>query len=244
MAAWTDPRAVFFVPHPDDDTLAMGVSIANHVAAGRQVHVASISGGGGSGARNNINGNGTASWWGVVHNPAQEDYAPLDLEAFKTARREELRAACGALGVPPANIHLYDLPDGSVTVAAVEAIITADFNWPGASFKTTSYRWSEHPDHRNCGQALKNRRDANPAVWGDSRWYVFSRALWPTAEPDPATGYETPSSEAVRRRVLNACRAYSGWMPRKGHFACGYHSAGQAHFLPLESDVRVMVQTS
>jgi LmbE family N-acetylglucosaminyl deacetylase len=242
--AWTDPRAVFFAPHPDDETLAMGVGVANHVAAGRQVHVVAVTGGGASGTRFSINGSDVAPWWGLAHNPAQEDYAPLDVEAFKTARRAEFRAACGALGVSPGNIHLYDLPDGGVTVADVEAIISADFNWPGASFKATSYRWSEHADHRACGQALKNRRTANPSVWGDSRWYVFSRAQWPTAEPDASTGYETPSSETVRRRVLNACRAYSGWMPRAGHFAIGYHNAGPTHFLPLESDVRVMVQTS
>src|SRR4029453_4981728 len=81
MAAWTDPRAVFFAPHPDDETLGMGVAVANHVAAGRQVRVVAVTGGGASATRLNLNGSDVAPWWGVPHNPAQEGYAPLDVEA-------------------------------------------------------------------------------------------------------------------------------------------------------------------
>jgi LmbE family N-acetylglucosaminyl deacetylase len=241
--AWTDPRAIFFAPHPDDETLSMGVAIVQHVLAGRDVHVVAVTQGEAATARHVINGTRPpTSWWGVPHNPAQEGFEPLDVAAFSAARVHELRAACSAMGVQPDRVHVYDLPDGVVHAEDVKALIRTDFAWPGASFKTLSYRWSSHPDHTACGVALHELQLEDPGTWGDARWYVY-RPQWPVADPDPSTTYVVPTDAMSRQRVVNACRAYSGWSPALGVFAVGYHSVARA-FADLQSDVRAMQQKS
>jgi LmbE family N-acetylglucosaminyl deacetylase len=240
-AAFTDPRAVFVSPHPDDETLTMAGPIAHHVAAGRVVHVVALTKGGASSARAVLNGTRTSPWWGLTHDPGQEGYDPLSVREFETARVSEFRAACSALGVRRENVHVYDLPDGAVTAAAVRSVLRADFAWPGASYKSLSYRWDNHPDHRAAGEALRQLQAEQPAVWGDSRWYVY-RPYWGQADPSPATRFELPTAVS-QQRVRNACRAYSGWAPVVGHYAVGYHSIA-AHFLPLEQSAKAMVQLS
>lgn len=210
--AWTDPRAVFFAPHPDDETLSMGVPIVRHVAAGRDVHVVAVTQGGAATARLEVNGTAPPpGLWGVPHDPAQEGYAPLDVDSFCEARVREFKAACSALGVRPDRVHVYDLPDGAVRSADVKALIRADFAWPGASFKTMSARWSGHADHTACGTALRELQAEDPSIWGDGQWYVY-RPQWPAADPDPGTGYVLPSPGRTRRRSPTSLR----WTPRTG----------------------------
>src|SRR5687767_8913584 len=78
---------LFVVAHPDDETLAMGVSIAEH--AGENVHVLILTAGTGSSAINMINGTAYSAWCGCTHNPATEGYSPLTVEQFGQARQTE-----------------------------------------------------------------------------------------------------------------------------------------------------------
>ncbi len=50
------PPALFVAAHPDDELLAMGVAVAEHVAAGRETHVLLLTDGGITSARDAING--------------------------------------------------------------------------------------------------------------------------------------------------------------------------------------------
>jgi len=99
-----DREVIFYSPHPDDETLTLGVLVASHVLAGRKVHVVLFTDGRDSRAFPVVNARLKA-----------EHRAPLTRAQFGAARVRECRAACAALGVPSANVHFEGLT--AVTVA-------------------------------------------------------------------------------------------------------------------------------
>jgi LmbE family N-acetylglucosaminyl deacetylase len=84
------PRAiVVFAPHPDDETLGCGGTIARHVAGGGEVLVVFAFDGGSSHA----------------------DLVPV--EQLRALRRAEAFEACARLGVPAEGVEYWGLEDGS-----------------------------------------------------------------------------------------------------------------------------------
>lgn len=234
--------ALFVVPHADDETLAAGVVIAEHVAAGREVHLLLLSRGEKSVVLDILNGSVTSGWWGVPHDPVVEGYEPLTPEEFGAARVRELVAAAGALGVPADRIHEAGLPNEGVTVEAAKAAIvaTADRIGGDVGLWAPSPVVDDHPDHLAAGRAVQQLGVEGPARWWDRRFYIL-----PMYWSDPRLSqvehwWDTPASPAIRARAINACRAYASWQPRAGVFACGYQSVVTA-FRRVESDPRCLV---
>ncbi|MFG2425648.1 PIG-L deacetylase family protein [Streptomyces sp. NPDC048448] len=81
-----------FAPHPDDETLGCGGSIAHHTAMGRAVRIVVLT----SGDRG-------------VPGTAPETAGPV--------REREAEAAAGKLGVAADNVHFLRLPDGGIDPA-------------------------------------------------------------------------------------------------------------------------------
>lgn len=79
-------------PHPDDEVLGCGGSIARHIQTGRQVFVVYLSSG--------------------EHGSA--DRPPAELG---TLREQEATEAMGTLGVPAANLRFLRFPDGGINPA-------------------------------------------------------------------------------------------------------------------------------
>lgn len=219
--------ALFVVPHPDDETLAAGVTLAEHVIAGREVHILLLTRGEKSAARHVINGTAVSGWWGVRHDPAVEGYEPLDETAFGAARHRELLAAAGCLGIPAERIHEANLPNEGVTVAnATQAIVaTADAIGGDVGLWAPSHTVDDHPDHLAAGQAVQQLGVDDPVRWWDRRYYILP-AYWSGDPRLPSVTYwwDTPADAAVAARARDACRAYGSWQPRAGVFACGYQS--------------------
>ncbi len=122
-------RVFFYAPHPDDETLSMGLAMLYYIAAGFDVHLVSMNSGGALGVANTLNGavNGTPAFCSTpadhpyIHDPAREGYESLTVDSVAAARILEARAALGAMamvplnpGVTPGNVfhHVGDLPDG------------------------------------------------------------------------------------------------------------------------------------
>lgn len=180
--------AVFVAPHQDDETLAMGAAIQNHVAAGFAVHVLLLSNGVNSGARARVG---------------------LTRAEFTGARDDELHRASTALGIPTSRVHIsrHSTEDGRVTVQAAEDSI----NWfldqhPGAWVKAYSPHAAagRHTDHVNSGVACANLNRQGRVT--NLRFYVEPwlvdtfRRTHPAVRVNP----ERPRDVAVVHRAFDA----------------------------------------
>lgn len=122
------PPALFVFAHPDDETLAAGVAIAEHVNAGQEVHVLILTAGEASGIITQLKGTNTNTWWGVPHSPTAEGYDPIDAASMGQLRQAEAAVAvrCLSAGLTGTlTLHFGQLPDGAVTTAAAAAEIVA-----------------------------------------------------------------------------------------------------------------------
>ena len=144
---------------------------------------------------------------------------PLDAEGFQQARQRELAAAVAALGVGPGDLLVHDLPDGGVEVDAARRIIRSmAARYPGAQHRTMSYL-DPHPDHRACGQAL---RDAYRA--GEVSDCVFHL---PVLVVSPDLGEPVTFDAVAVERKRAALREYEVWNPSRHRYALGAHSVAQ-----------------
>jgi LmbE family N-acetylglucosaminyl deacetylase len=234
--------ALFVGAHPDDEILSMGVDIANHVHAGRDVHVLILTRGTASGVLADLNGDAISSWWHTRHDPASEGYAPLTRDDLGAARIAETRSALGQLGVPQANIHEGGLTDGQVTAADARSAITevALTLGPTTSLKGQSFLAAAdyaggdvNPDHTAIGSALYQMHKASVVYgtepWTDVRYYHFWERYGTTALSAAGivghfvTPYDGPGGIGARA-VEHAIDAFGAWNPVVGSFACGEHS--------------------
>jgi LmbE family N-acetylglucosaminyl deacetylase len=224
---------VFFAPHADDETLNMGITIAEHVAAGRDTHVVLMTHGRVTGALDAINGTAYSGYWKAYHDPAKEGYAPLTKDTLADARIREFHNACNQLGVPSANQHVEYLDDPNsdsgetLTYAEAKTVIERYIAlYPTADFFTLSYH-DIHADHAACGQALQDLYTEGK-ISGAVRFFI-SMATRTDLENKglaiPGGGWkDTPTDDTIKNKLINACRCYSAWAPDTGSYAVGYHS--------------------
>jgi LmbE family N-acetylglucosaminyl deacetylase len=234
---------IFVVPHPDDETLGAGATIADYVAAGAEVHVLLLTRGTMSAVLDQLNGTTeTGSWWGgVTHDPALEGYRPLTRTKLGDARYSEFVSALGALGVGPDRIHEASFQSQALTVNDVKAAIRKVSTKVSAEVGlwAPSYVVDNHTDHVASGNAVRELCVEDPATFQDPYYYVLP-AYW-TDSRLSATGHmwDLPGNVITSARVRNACKAYSAWQPTSGAFAIGYHSVASM-FAQVEAVPRVM----
>lgn len=223
--------ALFVAAHPDDETLMSGVAIAEHVAAGLDVHILWLTRGTSSSVVNTLNGINTSTWWGVAHDPAAEGYSPLTAADLGAARIAEATTAvrCLATGLPGSlTLHEAGLQDGAVTqTAAADAIrAVCDLIAPGTAVRLKGHSQivDNHPDHLAAGAAIEQLRAENPARFGDVRHYILP-GYWTDSRLSQVTeSWDLPTDAGISARARNACRAYGAWAPEQGRYAVGYHS--------------------
>ncbi len=222
------PPALFVCAHPDDELLAMGVAVAEHVAAGRDTHLLWLTDGATTSARDSLNGVTVSSWWGIRHDPAAEGYAPLSEADIAAARIREGTNAVRLLATPGAvTIHRVEL-DAAYTQADAEAAIlaVADSIAPGTAvqLKTHSHLVDNHPAHLAAGNAVKHLAATTPARFGNPRYYVLSQYFSDPRLAQVADTFDLPTDAGITQRVRNAARAYGAWAPAQGLYAVGMHS--------------------
>lgn len=234
---------LFVGAHPDDETLAFGVAIIEHVIAGHDVHVLVMSRSPGSVVRDQLNGvSGPSAYWGVMHNPAAEGYEPLSEAAFGQARINETTAALHAMssGLGTITLHEAGLAGGwSANDAQAAILATANAITSGpVSLKTHTYcvttpSVEDHPEHIATGLGARQLATADPARFGGPRHYILPR-YWGSAglsDPRIVEHWDTPNSADVSFRAINAARCYDAWAPPHS-FAIGYQSVPDM-FAPL-----------
>ncbi|BBY22094.1 PIG-L deacetylase family protein [Mycobacterium stomatepiae] len=181
------PGLVVVAPHPDDETLGIGATIAQLVALGVEVQVVSVSDG------------------GAAHPGA----TPLDRTRMATTRQHELRRATSTLGVPPPQSLRF--PDGQLAqhedqladVLAETLGAMAPGTWCAAT-----WRGDGHPDHESVGRAA-----ATACARADALLLEYPIWMWHWAIPnDPVVPWDraltVPAPDWAVARKRHAARCF------------------------------------
>ncbi len=175
------PGLVVVAPHPDDETLGLGATIAQLVGAGVDVRVVTVSDGG----------------------AARPGATPQERARAEITRRYELRRAAAVLGVPaPVSLGLPDgeLADHEGRVAELLTGILADAA-PG-TWCAATWRGDGHPDHEAVGRAA-----AQACVTTGVTLLEYPVWMWHWASPaDPAVPWDRARSVRVRSWALERKR--------------------------------------
>lgn len=139
-------RVLVLAPHPDDETLVCGGTIARLASEGAHVQVVVVT-------------DGTAS--------------RVDLEEgeLRRRRRDEARTACDALGVPPPLFHGF--PDGGLEGLVDEVGREVASHLRDLEPDVVFLPWfgDGHPDHRAVNDALRAAApDARIRIYGGETW--------------------------------------------------------------------------
>ncbi|MGE3619301.1 MAG: PIG-L deacetylase family protein [Acidimicrobiia bacterium] len=180
-------------PHPDDETLGCGATIARKRAAGTPVRVLFAA-------------DGRTSHRSAVVGP----------DELATIRAGEALAACEVLGVGPADVVQLGLPDetlGARRAELAEALAAELDAHPPDEVRLPSGRdW--HPDHRALraalGDVLRGRRRPpqvreHPVwLWVHGPWDSSPDGPWVPLRPASLLGYARRSAWATAEAVSTA----------------------------------------
>ncbi|MEI6635588.1 MAG: PIG-L family deacetylase [Planctomycetota bacterium] len=145
-------------PHPDDETLGCGCTIARARQAGIPVHVVVVTDGSGH----------------PVH--------VADKGMLVALRRDETVNACGVLGVPASHVVFLGIPDGqapaNIANVAERLAEMVDRLDPDRIFAPSDL--DNHSDHRAVAAAVRDlsrRGRGRAAVYDYPVWFWFPRYL-------------------------------------------------------------------
>lgn len=196
LAAFTDrplpdldltgcPQLIVVAPHPDDETLGLGATIAQLTAAGVAVQVVCVSDG------------------GAAH-PGASACERLRME---TTRKYELRRATSFLGTnPPISLGL---PDGELAdhEDGLTETLTEILEAAGpATWCAATWRGDGHPDHEAVGRAASAACARTGAALLEYPVWMWHWALpadpavpWDQAYRAPAPGWATERKRRAAR---------------------------------------------
>jgi LmbE family N-acetylglucosaminyl deacetylase len=133
-------KAIFFSPHPDDETLACGGTIAKKIIEGNEVFIVVMTDG----------RHAFSKLLGITTSPSPDKLQQI--------RKQELVSALGILGVPKGNLLFLDFEDGTLeeslraaekrVTQIIKAILPTEVYFP--------YAQDDHQDHRATNSIVKN----------------------------------------------------------------------------------------
>lgn len=133
-------QIIVFAPHPDDETLGCGGTIAKRLDEGYEVLVVVMTDG-----RHSF-----SKGLGISSDPTPEE--------LKEIRRTEVKRATRILGVPERNLLLWDFVDGSLDENETEAQerVMRLLRERAPSEIYYPYEKDGHPDHRATNRIVAN----------------------------------------------------------------------------------------
>ncbi|MFP5375280.1 MAG: PIG-L deacetylase family protein [Acidimicrobiia bacterium] len=181
--------AVVVAPHPDDETLGCGATIARKRAAGTDVSVVVVTDG--------------------RYSHRSQVISPDELAAI---RADEARAACAVLGVDAGALHLLGFEEGTVAARREEVSrrIAEIVDDARPDEVLTTYRRDWHVDHRAVSAAV------DAAAAGASRPRVLEFPIWYwvdgpwVAEPGTTTTVRRYLSDPLRAARLQTVGVRTG----------------------------------
>lgn len=208
--------AIIVSPHPDDETYAMGQTIATQDLEGVRTVAVLVTDGDSS---------AFVEWWAQEHGRDMDDDGDIDRWDFGLARREEYGRALEILGVDDVvflgaadSQGTSGFEDGNVKASKLEQALSkiAGDN-PGAAWFTIapyeSERWyrgdyKNHPDHGEVALAVANvaHQQGEKAYWFKA--YVYY--LPPFARFAPVRVEGTPEARERKRAAIEAFSVIGG----------------------------------
>ncbi|WP_299520620.1 GNAT family N-acetyltransferase [uncultured Serinicoccus sp.] len=193
---------VWYVPHPDDESIFMGGAIASE--PDRRHVIVLLTPGEGSQA---------------IHSLRRRLGREIGLDEFVAARDREFAAAVARLGVDRRDVHRVGLPDGGITEDSVLAVIRRHARRrPGAAHRTMSYL-DPHPDHATAGRAL--RRAHRLGLVGDAKFFL------PVPQVLDERAERVVLDERARAVKKAALAEYRLFEPEQGRYAIGRRSVSE-----------------
>jgi LmbE family N-acetylglucosaminyl deacetylase len=132
--------AIFFAPHPDDETLGCGGTIAKRIDEGYAVFVVILTDG----------RHAFSKVLGINSNPSPEE--------IKQIRREEVTEAVSVLGVPKSNLFFFDFEDYTLSEHEKEAEQAAtafiEEHFPDEVY--FPIKRDGHPDHQATNRIIRH----------------------------------------------------------------------------------------
>ncbi len=219
------PIAIFYTPHQDDETLAMGASIAEYVRKGYPVYVVLLTNGDNNSTITILNGTTKCEFHETYH-----DFK-LSRQDFIDARNAEFLAACKALGVHKVfianNGKGFDETIGleNMNFKFFETISFFSNQYPLASHHSISGNcdpYNKKGDrmnaHRSCANALQilysNDSTKNIYLYKD---YVF---YFP--EEERRATFIKKNKKRDTQKKHKAFEEYNHFDPSNGRYAIGY----------------------
>ncbi len=182
------PGLTVIAPHPDDETLGLGATVAMLCASGVDVQLVSVTDGG-------------AAYPGLN---------PRGRTALEDVRCAEVRLAAAALGAgDPIRLQL---PDGEVSghrEQLTQAIAALLDDFPAGRWCAATWRGDGHPDHEAVGSAAAAAAARSGAVFVE-----YPVWMWHWAQPDdPAVPWHrarrVPLTEAAGLAKQAATQCFS-----------------------------------
>lgn len=226
-------KVLWVFAHPDDETIAAGLSLRQHLEGGKECHLLACTRGEDSGVFYQLNGTQSSSWWLMPYVPADLGYPLFTRDTFGAARIAETVTAMKVIASGLSNpvvVHEAQIPSGTVTKAAVMAAVQAVYDEicvPGEALwiKSHSDTYEAQPDHLAIGQATRQLAADQPAVFGNLRQYVLPPHWTDTPVAGKPMGTINPAAGTYQSAAtLNAARAFDAWNPSGGSFAIGKQS--------------------
>lgn len=196
---------IWYLPHPDDETIGMADSIHQSVRAGNANYFIYFSHGSNSLVRHSLRG------------PGGEKYS-LDVEEFGQARVRETLAALEILGVDLSQVIFFDFPDGSIPQEPVEKTMELFAQlYPGSIHRTVS-SLDPHEDHQTLARALAAVADREEFVMYPEYFhvYIYRRAQLPDSLEKRPVQYGQVKEAALAQLSL--------WDPENGRYAIAAQS--------------------
>lgn len=134
-----DKTAIVFAPHPDDETLGCGGTIARRISEGYNVFVVILTDG----------RHAFSKMLNITSNPSPEE--------IKKIREEEVTEAVSVLGVPQSNLFFFDFEDSTLAEheKEVEQAVTAfiEDHLPDEVYFPINR--DGHPDHQAAHRVVR-----------------------------------------------------------------------------------------
>src|SRR5690606_24613515 len=202
--------ALVISPHPDDETLGCGATIARKAAAGQAVTVLMLTDG--------------------RHSHASDALSPEELGKL---RRVEAEEAMRRLGLPADALRWADLVDGEVArhedaVAELIGSLIQELR-PDEIYVTCADE--PHPDHAAAGRAARRASSGSgPELW---EYPVWLWGAWPLRRGDRLGSTATAMRWWLRRAAVVV--SADGYLATKQHALRAYESQlGRPAGVPLD----------
>jgi LmbE family N-acetylglucosaminyl deacetylase len=198
--------AVWYLPHPDDETIGMADAIHTSVQNHINNYIIYFTKGGASQARHFLRGVDGKKYH-------------LTKEELEQARINETLAALQVLGVGPENVLFFNFSEGNIPLQAAIKIISLYVNlFPDAIHSTVSYH-DPHEDHKILAQALSavNEIYKNRLTVRYYHVYIYNQK-GPLPKNVATVSVKSPE---IKRKAIDE---YYKWEPTNGRYAVGAHS--------------------